>query len=281
MYKAETIDTIAASSEVLLFDVPEVITNWDFKKKNVTWVKRQACIKDINAVSADVLVDACLLAGTSLLPTLPALNGNQPRKQLKVKAATEMIMQSLGRTGHSVCIHQQEDQEFQSLNYLDRFRKARLAIKHHVVMMDDGKVVPFDIEHAPGDIHEFKGQRLPEELYFYLSRGLISPKVLNWITSSDIVELPPLDNGESAEYHDLVKNKLTKIRTDTISLLSHSLARFFLHKPVNLRCWFNKTDVTVISTRDADDPTPLIREWNVHEDVYGPEKNKHQVCLHS
>jgi len=183
----------------------------------------------------------------------------------------------MGRTGHSVCIHHQDDPVFQSLNYLDRYRKARLAVKHHVVLTVDGRIEPLDVDHAPGDIHEFIGQRLPDELYFYLSRGIISPKVLNWITSSEIVELPPLDNGDSEDYKKLVRDQLGEIRSTTISLLSHSLARFFQYKDVNLRCWFDKANVKVISMRDLDNPIPLIKEWNVHEDVYGPEKNKHQV----
>jgi hypothetical protein len=27
--------------------------------------------------------------------------------------------------------------------------------------------------------------------------------------------------------------------------------------------------------REVEDPRPLVNDWNVHEDTYGPEMNKH------
>ncbi|MBM6387600.1 MAG: hypothetical protein JSY10_27070 [Paenibacillus sp.] len=34
-----------------------------------------------------------------------------------------------------------------------------------------------NVENAPNDIHEFIGYRLPDEIYYYLMRGLIGPQV--------------------------------------------------------------------------------------------------------
>lgn len=44
-------------------------------------------------------------------------------------------------------------------------------------MNEDGEVRPMNIEHVPNDIHEFIGYRLPDEVYYYLMRGLIGPQV--------------------------------------------------------------------------------------------------------
>jgi hypothetical protein len=46
------------------------------------------------------------------------------------------------------------------------------------VLTDEGEVKPLNIEQAPNDIHEFIGYRLPDEVYYYLVRGLIGPQVL-------------------------------------------------------------------------------------------------------
>lgn len=35
----------------------------------------------------------------------------------------------------------------------------------------------------PQDLHEVFTHRLPDEIYFYLSRGLLSPHALIWLTS--------------------------------------------------------------------------------------------------
>lgn len=48
-------------------------------------------------------------------------------------------------------------------------------------MTDEGEVKPLNIEHAPNDIHEFIGYRLPDELYYYLMNGLIGPQVYTYI----------------------------------------------------------------------------------------------------
>jgi hypothetical protein len=128
-------------------------------------------------------------------------------------------------------------------------------------------------------MHEFIGQRLPEELYFYLSKGVIGPRVLNWRTFGEILEHPPLDNGDSEEYRTLVRDQLNDIRTSAVSLLSYSLHRVYQHKDVNIRCWFDKDNPKTIRVRDVENPRPIVELWNVHEKVFGPELNKFQVSL--
>jgi hypothetical protein len=272
------VDAIAGSSELLLFDVPEIITSWDFKEADFSFVRRRSCVAELGSVSSDVFVDASILAGTSLLPTLPALDNPGARKQAKIKAAVDMIM-SMGKTGHSVALNYKDDPQCRAIDYLDRFRRVRLAIRHHVVLTSGGKVEPFDVQHAPGDMHEFIGQRLPEELYFYLSKGVIGPRVLNWRTFGEILEHPPLDNGDSEEYRALVRDQLNDIRTSAISLLSFSLHRVYIHKDVNIRCWFDKENPTTISIREVENPKPIVEAWNVPEKVFGPELNKFQVSF--
>lgn len=62
-------------------------------------------------------------------------------------------------------------------NYIDAFCRARCAVKYHLVINEEGEVKPMNVENAPNDIHEFIGYRLPDEIYYYLMRGLIGPQV--------------------------------------------------------------------------------------------------------
>jgi hypothetical protein len=262
---------------MLLFDVPEVITSWNFEQAEFTWVKRQGCLSDLGALSPDMFVDACLLSGTSLLPTFPPLDSVSSRKQPKVKSAMEMIM-NLGKSGYTACLHYENDPQCQALKYLDKYCRVRSSIKFHVVLNKDGKVEPFEVQNAPGDVHEFISSRLNDELYFYLSKGVIGSRVLNWITSGEILEQPPLDGGESEDYRSLVRDQLREVRASCLSLLASTVHRFYGHRDIKLRYWFDKdNDSDVISMKDLEDPVPIIREWNVREDVYGPEKNNHWV----
>jgi hypothetical protein len=223
------------------------------------------------ALPPDTFVDACLLAGSALLPTFPQLDARKPNK---IRAAAEMI-RTMGGSGNAVIQHYSEDPQVRAMDYLTRFRKVRMAIKHHVVIAADGTVEPLEIEQAPNDVHVFMGQRLPEELYFYLTRGIIGPRVLNWRTTGEILEWPPLDNGDSEQYQSLVRDQLITIKTTTIALLSFSLHRFYQHNNINMRCWFDKDNVRVINMREVENPRPLVDDWNVHEEIYGPEMNKH------
>jgi len=228
-----------------------------------------------------MFVDACMLSGTHFLPTLPQLeNPNPQRKNIKPHSAIEMMM-GLGRSGISVCLHYQDEPRFQRMNYLDKYRRTRLAVKHHPVLTIQGKIEPLDASHVPNDVHEFIGQRLPDEIYYYLSKGLIGPRVLNWRTSNEIIELPPLDGGDSDDYRRLVSQKLTPLRTSAICLLSYSLHRFYQHRDMALKCWFDSRHETrhtdVISMKDLTDPLPIVEKWNVKAEVFNSEITKHQV----
>jgi hypothetical protein len=267
---------------VLLYDVPEVITSLNFQVNDLTWVRRQSCLADLGSIHPEVFVDACLLAGTSFLPTFPPLKSGARR----LKAAVDLIMGTTGKTGYVVCLQYQDEPAGQYPDepsgrvYLDKYMRAKLSVKHHVVMTKDGKVEPFNAESAPGDIHEFISNRLPDEFYYYLSRGVIGPRVLNWMVSGQIFIAPPLDLGESPDYQHLIKDQLNPIRSTTLKLLASANHRFYQHSKYTVRCWFEPTrELSPFEIKDIEDPGDKVYKWNVHEAIYGPEKNKYLVCI--
>ncbi|EKG16520.1 DNA repair protein [Macrophomina phaseolina MS6] len=253
---------IAGPSELLFFDIDRVITGWDWERGEFTWMGRRQCISDLGNLAPDQFVDACLLAGSELLPPLPMLEASPRRNKPKIRGAVEMMM-SLGRTGMSVCQNYQDDPKLRSMNYTDKFMRAKMSIQHHIVLTLDGKIEVFNNDHAPGDVHEFMSQRLPDEIYFYLSRGVIGSRVLTMRTSAEIIEIAPLDGGESQEYRELVRDKLVPLRNTTIGLLSSSLHRFYQHKDVSLYTWFDRNNPRTISMREAPDFRPILSNWNV------------------
>jgi hypothetical protein len=270
LQRSSAIDAIYGASEVLLYDVSEVITSWDFKASEFTWVRKEKVLKHFS-VSSDVFVDACLLAGCTLLPPLPQLDNQQLQQQhMRMKKAVDMIVNLGQGSGYNVCAHYQDDPVFHRSGYLDRYKRARLAVKHHPVLLSDGRVDPLESKRVPNDVIEIIGQRLSEELYFYVSKGILGPRILNWRTSGEILEPPPLDGGESSEYRGLVRDQLTEVRTSAIALLSYSLHRVYQHKGLNLRCWFDKDSPKVINMKDIENPVPHTSKWNVHEDVFNP-----------
>ena len=179
----------------------------------------------------------------------------------------------MGRNVGALCSNYEEDPQVQRLNYLDLYRRGRLAIKHHVVLMDDGKVMPLDTAIAPSDIHEFIGQRLPDELYFYLSKGIIAPRVLEWLTSGEVRETIPLDSGESSEYRHLVQTQLAPFRREALALISQFLHRYYYskEKDVTLRLWFDKDLMTILDHKNLNpQPHAIISTWHVRETLWAP-----------
>jgi hypothetical protein len=237
-------------------------------------VRRQNCLAELGNISSDTFVDACILCGTSFISTFPPLENT---RIAKLKAAVDMVVTN-GRGGYGVCKQYADDPAVSSTNYIEKYMKARLSVKHHVVMTKDGKVEPLNAESAPSDTHEFISYRVGEELYYYISRGVLSPRVVNWMVSEQILVAPPLDLGESQEYRQLVKEQLNPIREKTLKLLAMTNHRFYQNNTETVRCWFlSENESPTLDLKSVENPTQLVASWNVNEDIYGPEKNKYLV----
>jgi len=260
---------VFGSPELLMFEVDKVITDIDFSKKEFSWVTRRSCIEALGVGSTSLFIDACLLAGSSFLPTLPQLESSTPlvaAASPKIKAAAELIKTS-GMNGNSICLEAQNDPAMQLLDYLDAYRRAVMSVKHNVVFRVDGLVEPLDTKNVPSDLHAILGHRLPDELLEYLLRGVVGSRVLSWRTSGEVIESPPLDGGESITYKVLVRDQLVPFRLTALSLLSYSLHRFYQHNNVSLRTWFNPDQTKTLSISDATDPKTAIADWNVRLNV--------------
>ena len=275
----EYVDAVVGSLELLLYDIDKVITNLeflydqslpleriDYSQAQFTFVTQQACIEELGLASHDQLVDVCVLSGSSILPTLPTLSNGPLNMSNKIRSVVDMMKRD-GQTGLSLCLQLQEDESMKKSEYVDRYRRSRIAVKHQIVLQTGGTVLPFEPEQIPNDLNELIGQRLPEELYYYLSVAILSPGPLNQLTSAQIFELAPADGGESDEYRSLIRDKLTAIRSSTLALLSSPLHRAYQFRDVVLRCWFDQSVETIVAVKGVTTPGQAIRHWNVRADA--------------
>jgi hypothetical protein len=278
----EFVSAVAGSSELFLFGCDKIISSWDLPPGEFRFITRQKCIEAIKAdmkrlgngdITENMFVDACLLAGSPILPTFPILETargkNMPSASLpKPVAAMEMIL-THGRSAQSVILHYQDDPRLRSVNYKEKFATAQAVIRHHLLLTAEGKVDSLDFASRPNNMHEIIGPRLPDELYWYLNKGFIGSRVLNWRVSNEIIEVQPLDGGDSDEYRTLVREKLTPLRVSAIALLSQALHRFWQHKDLTLKCWFTDARsqhyTSNISMRDVPDVRSAVSKWNVKD----------------
>ena len=151
--------------------------------------------------------------------------------------------------------------------YLDQYKRALTRIRHHVIMTDEGDVEILDKDHAPDDAHECIGLRLPEELYMYLYRGMLRPRILNWLTSGKISITQPLAGGDGRPYQNLVKVQLDPLRRQALSLLTEPIHRYYHSRDITTNLWFDHTYEGKFNMRDVSSPRDLLSKWNVRNNL--------------
>jgi hypothetical protein len=266
--------------DLLLFDVEKIITKLEFadsesgRPAQFTWLSRKICQEELGRITTDKFVDGCLLLGSPFLPTFPPLEqrGNKP---FSIQDAIGTLS-TLGGSVTGVCNHYHDNDKVNQLQYLDRYKRAIMTLRHHVVLFFDGKVGPMSAENAPSDVHDLIGQRLPEELYFYISKGILGPQIPNWLTSGEIQLLPPYGIGDDQGYRRLMGEQLTPIRTQALCLLSNFLHRFYHSKVIGLRLWFDPSGDRTINLKDLPSLKEKLNTWNVKQDLLQKMSSKSQ-----
>lgn len=89
------------------------------------------------------------------------------------------------------------------------------------------------------DIHNVTSQRLPTEIYFYQSIGLIPIELLESITRGQLDIRPTLESGLSDSYKKLITSKqYTNMLDYNYNLITQLLTRYYQVKIVNVKYWF-------------------------------------------
>jgi hypothetical protein len=261
--------------DLLLFDVDKIITKFDFERSEFTWLNRKVCQEELGRTTSDKLIDGCLLLGSPFLPTFPPLEqrGNKP---FSIQESIGMLS-TLGGSVTGVCNHYHDNEKVNQLKYLDRYKRAIMSLRHHVILAVDGKVGPMNPDNAPSDVHDLIGQRLPEELYFYISKGILGPQIPNWLTSGEIQILPPFGLGDDQDYRRFMRDQLTPIRTQALCLFSDFLHRFYHRKVIKLHLWFDPSGDSAINLKDMPPLKDTLNTWYIKQDALQKVGSKTKV----
>ena len=111
-------------------------------------------------------------------------------------------------------------------------------------------------------MHDLIGQRLADEVYYYIQKGLLGPQLPNSLTTGEIrVTLPP-GSADSEDYQQFVSKNLVPIWTESISLLSSTLHRFFQVKSLAVKLWFATSEGT-INLKDLPSAKDKVAHWKI------------------
>ncbi|KAH0844481.1 hypothetical protein AYO21_00952 [Fonsecaea monophora] len=270
------IDAVMGSTECFLFGVDRVVTDFNLNDSTLSLVSRAAC-EDILKAHKDVLRDAQLLLGTSFTPTFPILESMAAAKPTGIVDAITLL-NGAGKSVMQLCNYHRDNPQAQSMEYADRYKKAIMTIRHHVIMEKNGVVAPLNFDEAPGDVHEFVGQRLPEELFFYVSKGMLGPQVPNWLTSGEIALSLPGGVFDSEPYRKLVIEFLNPYRTEALKILAESLHYYYQSRVIKVNPWVSQnTSNLTIEIRNTPAMKPKLVQWKVRganiESVIGKGEN--------
>lgn len=249
------------SASCLVFGADKVITRFDFEAGTASWVEATTCQGRL-LLPESGFVDIMLLAGCVpfLLPAIPEADVEGSRA---IQVARSLVAPFNG-DGYAMLLR--PGQQDVDKDYVEAFKKARFAVRHAIYMLYNGLVVLRQQDKAPGDAHDFNGRRLPDELYKYLWRGLIGSRVLSWCATGQIVEIPPLDGGNSQPYMDLIQNKLVDLRQQSLAVIAAPLHRYFQFQKLDVSTWFSD-EVTQLSFNERTEAAKTARgKWLVQTD---------------
>ncbi|ELU43714.1 XPG I-region protein [Rhizoctonia solani AG-1 IA] len=272
-------------SELLLYaGVEKVILSLDLSaQSNFTFVTKSKMMTDLQ-LNEDQFLDLGLLCGSEYSPTLPP-NANET----SIKPFVDFLRYY--KSGF-VCITSAflDNPLMKQSNYAETFARARCMVKFALVLSSEGSVVPLPIALSggsggttttaadiPSDLHDIFTNRLPDEVFYYLSRGLFTPQPLVWLTSGQVIENPPLDNGETNEYRRFVKDVITEgatgPRATALALITSVFHNSWQKTRVMTHFWYDNNPKNFISPNAAQTTSLVERvvSWNVPSTIVEDE----------
>ncbi|KAJ7261993.1 XPG I-region protein [Mycena rebaudengoi] len=258
------IHAIYGPTDALLYPgVDKLVTALELSANTFTYTSKRALLAEL-ALTEDQFLDVALLVGTAhSLPFPPT------QHEHAFKATVDMV--KYYKSGFAAVSAFSEHPGVKGSGYVEGYARGRSMVRYSLVLSAEGVVVPLPIAvpvsmggnnngpnnnggqmvqahptaaDIPTDLHEIFTHRLPDEIFFYLSRGLLGPQALVWLTSGQIAEAPPLDNGETTEYKRFVKEVVTDGQTGpratALALLSSVCHAFWGSRKVGGFFWFEQ-----------------------------------------
>ncbi|KAL6875508.1 PIN domain-like protein [Trichoderma longibrachiatum] len=226
---------VMGPQELLLYPIQDsVIRNIDFMAGTVTAISKKKVMR-VLGVSEPMFVDAMLMTGTSFLAPFPPLQDTAMYPNPFTIMDAVNILRTSEKAVANACASFNDILQAQDPNWLDKYRKARMAAHHFIYISESGEVKVNDFDRLTKDNHEYLGLQMPAELFHYLNTGLIGARILNSITHGQIIVFPTLDGNASDEYKKLVTSQILPIKEQTFGLVIPRVHRGIGHKDITMK----------------------------------------------
>ena len=259
------IHAIYGPTDTLLYPgVDKLIISIDLLASEPTfnYISKRNIMTDLG-VTEENFLEIGILVGFDHSPPFPPSMHEQG-----LKATVDMV--KYYKSGQAAVAAFSDHPAVKTTLYPDQYARSRAMVKYSLILSSEGTVLPLPLAittssppsssqgnnhhppphhhptaaDIPSDLHEIFTHRLPDEIYYYLSRGLLGPQALVWLTTGQIYEGPPLDNGETTEYRRFVKEVITEGQTGpratTLALISSVCHNFWANRKVTPYFWFEQ-----------------------------------------
>ena len=259
------------SKELLLYEINDCVikppTSKNWEEMQFSGFSKAEKIQKLNLTTPDLFQDALLMVGTSFLPPFPPLQDSSiTTKQPFSLIDAANLLRTSEKSVTSACVHFNDILQTRDPKWLDKYRKAKMAVKHCHTVTLDGRIQIRDYEHLTSDHVEYLGLQLPPELYHYLSRALVGPRIMNCFAHLEFVVFPTLDGVTSDEYKKLVTRSLVPLKETTAALISSRIHRGFQYRDLNMRFWFDDSLKHTLVHRNMQPQTNNQADtWGVHD----------------
>ncbi|KAF2216184.1 hypothetical protein CERZMDRAFT_93483 [Cercospora zeae-maydis SCOH1-5] len=248
------------SASLLAFGIDKFILHFDWDAQLAHFIDRGQALSRLS-MDEGQLTDLLMLSGLLLLPPIPEIIRDN---QVPSITAARQVLRQAGMNGFRAA-QQSKDKDYETA-----FKKASFAVRHMIVCERNGDYKQLNFKDSPNDIAQVVGVRYPNEVYHYLAKGVIGPRVLSWRARLEIFESPPLDGGSSAAYRELVQKKLQALHLRSIAIVSSRLTRWYQNNNIDLICWFNENDKQTLDVKDnpsVKTPSKEPESWHVRDNL--------------
>ena len=219
-------------------------------------------------------MDTLILAGSDqFMPTYPPVSDKALSIAAQPGALGSVFREAWNYAGaargnFSSTLESYDDPKKKGDKWMDEYKRAMTIIKHHVIVTVDGDVELLEKDSAPVDTHDCLGLRLPEELYMYLSRGAVGPRVLNWFTRGERNVPTPLAGAEGPTYQSFERSQMAILRKEALCLITDCLHHYYQRADFRTRYWFDRNLEEKFKPADIN-PSPRVKvaKWNVRSDL--------------
>jgi hypothetical protein len=230
------------------------------------------CLSSLQGIKVDekVFRECLIIAGSSLLKTFPPLLDQEDRFLHDRHFNIDTVLRYYRKCGGNVramCQLYPDNAELKKIDYFDRYMRIYTAVKHMIVLEKRDLVVPLEADSAPDNLQDCIGLKLPEELFYYIFVGMISPKVPQWLNSSEILIQSPYEGADVSQYQHLVKDQLGPLRQQCLSLLAFSMHRSFQHKTITTRFYMGPEHDVKFNIKDLNDLKDNLSRFKARDEL--------------